>query len=94
MDKDWHFLSCPSVFCFPYIQQMSVYDSRDLMSFKSVAREYNVPVVRLEMALSQGTLRVIELNGARWLLRPEIEQFVKRTVKRGAGNKVVTRINP
>jgi hypothetical protein len=73
---------------------MSVYDSRDLMSFKSVDREYNVPVARLEMALSQGELRVIELNGARWLLRPQVEQFVKRTIKRGAGNKVVTRINP
>jgi hypothetical protein len=73
---------------------MSVYDSRDLMSFKSVEREYNVPVVRLELAVSQGALRVIEQNGARWLLRPEVEQFVKRTVKRGAGNKVVTRINP
>jgi hypothetical protein len=74
--------------------EMSVYDSRDLMSFKSVEREYNVPVVRLELAVSQGGLRVIEQNGARWLLRPEVEQFVKRTVKRGAGNKVVTRINP
>jgi hypothetical protein len=74
--------------------EMSVYDSRDLMSFKSVEREYNVPVVRLELAVSQGALRVIEQNGARWLLRPEVEQFVKRTVKRGAGNKVVTRINP
>lgn len=73
---------------------MSVYDSKDLMSFKSVDREYNVPVARLEMALSQGELRAIELNGARWLLRPQVEQFVKRTVKRGAGNKVVTRINP
>jgi hypothetical protein len=73
---------------------MSVYDSRDLMSFKNVEREYNVPVARLELAVSQGALRVIEQNGAKWLLRPEVEQFVKRTVKRGAGNKVVTRINP
>jgi hypothetical protein len=73
---------------------MSVYDSRDLMSFKNVEREYNVPVAWLELAVSQGALRVIEQNGAKWLLRPEVEQFVKRTVKRGAGNKVVTRINP
>jgi hypothetical protein len=73
--------------------EMSVYDSRDLMSFKSVEREYNVPVARLELAISQGALRVIEQNGAKWLLRPEVEQFVKRTVKRGAGNKVVTRIS-
>ena len=72
---------------------MSVYDSRDLMSFKSVEREYNVPVARLELAVSQGALRAIEQNGAEWLLRPEVEQFVKRTVKRGAGTKVVTRIS-
>jgi hypothetical protein len=76
------------------VNEMSVYDSKDLMSFKSVEREYNVPVVRLALAVSQGALRVIEQNGAKWLLRPEVEQFVKRTVKRGAGNKVVTRINP
>jgi hypothetical protein len=76
------------------VNDMSVYDSRDLMSFKSVEREYNVPVARLELAVSQGALRVIEQNGAKWLLRPEVEQFVKRTVKRGAGNRVVTRINP
>jgi hypothetical protein len=73
---------------------MSVYDSRDLMSFKGAAREYGVPVTTLEMAASQGALRVIEQDSSRWLLRPNIEQFVKRTVKRGAGNKVVTRINP
>jgi hypothetical protein len=73
---------------------MSVYDSRDLMSFKSVEREYNVAVARLELAVSEGSLRVIEQNGAKWLLRPEVEQLVKRIVKRGAGNKVVTRINP
>lgn len=73
--------------------EMSVYDSKDLMSFKSVEREYHVAVERLELAVSQGALRVIELNGARWLLRPEIEQYVKRTVKQGAGNRIVTRIN-
>jgi hypothetical protein len=68
---------------------MSVYES-----FKSVEREYNVAVVRLELAVSEGALRLIEQNGARWLSRPEVEQYVKRIVKRGAGNKVVTRINP
>lgn len=73
---------------------MSVYDSNDLMSFKSVEREYNVAVARLELAVSQGALRVIEQSGAKWLLRPQVEQYVKRTVKQGAGNKVVTRINP
>ena len=56
---------------------------------------------QLELAASRGALRVIQLDngqddgqvGSRWLLRPDVEQFVKRTIKRGAGNKVVTRIN-
>ncbi|MCI0338668.1 MAG: hypothetical protein L0226_13910 [Acidobacteria bacterium] len=64
------------------------------MSFKSAAREYDVPVTMLELAASQGALRVIEHDGSKWLLRPDIEQFVKRTVKQGAGNKVIARINP
>jgi hypothetical protein len=72
---------------------MSVYDSRDLMSFKAASREFDVPALTLELAASQGALRVIEQDGARWLLRPDVEQFVKRTIKRGAGNKVVTRLN-
>jgi len=75
-------------------QQVSVYDSKDLMSFNGAAREYGVPVSTLELAASQGALRVIEQDDMRWLLRPHVEQFVKRTVKRGAGNKVVVRINP
>lgn len=73
---------------------MSLYDSKDLMSFKSASREYDVPVATLELAASQGAIRVIEQDGTRRLLRPTVEQFVKRTIKRGAGNKVVTRINP
>jgi hypothetical protein len=72
---------------------MSVYDSNDLMSFNAASREFDVPAVSLELAASQGALRVIEQGGARWLLRPDVEQLVKRTIKRGAGNKVVTRIN-
>ncbi|MGH9767891.1 MAG: hypothetical protein ACREAB_10700 [Blastocatellia bacterium] len=72
---------------------MSVYDSKDLMSFNAASREFDVPAVTLELAASQGALRVIEQGGSRWLLRPDIEQFVKRTIKRGAGNKVVTRLN-
>jgi len=72
---------------------MSVYDSKDLMSFNAASREFDVPAVTLELAASQGALRVIEHDDARWLLRPDVEQFVKRTIKRGAGNKVVTRIN-
>jgi hypothetical protein len=73
---------------------MSVYDSRDLLSFKGAAREYDVPVTMLELAAAQGALRVIDQAGMKWLLRPDVEQFVKRTIKRGAGNKVVARINP
>ena len=79
---------------------MSVYDSKDLMSFNAASREFDVPAAQLELAASRGALRVIQLNspddgqeGERWLLRPDVEQFVKRTIKRGAGNKVVTRIN-
>jgi len=72
---------------------MSVYDSKDLMSFNAASREFDVPAVTLELAASQGALRVIEQGDSRWLLRPDVEQFVKRTIKRGAGNKVVTRIN-
>lgn len=76
---------------------MSVYDSKDLMSFNAASREFDVPAVTLELAASRGALRIIQLgegqDGARWLFRPDVEQFVKRTIKRGAGNKVVTRIN-
>ncbi|MCI0663260.1 MAG: hypothetical protein L0220_19515 [Acidobacteria bacterium] len=71
---------------------MSVYDSKELMSFKSAAREYNVPVETLQLSASKGALRVIELEGVKLLWRPDIEQLVKRTVKRGEGNKVVTRL--
>ncbi|MBO0725035.1 MAG: hypothetical protein J2P52_05510 [Blastocatellia bacterium] len=78
---------------------MSVYDSKDLMSFNAASREFDVPAVTLELAASRGALRVIQQDdsqdGARQeglLLRPDVEQFVKRTIKRGAGNKVVTRI--
>ncbi len=73
---------------------MSVYDSKDLMSFKAAAREFGVAATTLEMAVANGTLRAIEQDGAKWLLRFDVEQFVKRTVKQGAGNRVVTRINP
>lgn len=76
---------------------MSVYDSKDLMSFNAASREFDVPMVTLELEASRGALRVIQQDngqgGARWLLRPDVEQFVKRTIKRGAGAKVITRIN-
>jgi hypothetical protein len=72
---------------------MSVYDSKDLMSYNAVEREFGVAVTTLQMAVANGSLRVIEQDGAQWLLRPNVEQFVKRTVKRGAGNRVVSRIS-
>jgi hypothetical protein len=78
---------------------MSVYDSKDLMSFNAASREFDVPAVTLELAAARGALRVIQQENAQngelqdgWLLRPDVEQFVKRTIKRGAGNKIVTRI--
>lgn len=73
---------------------MSVYDSRDLMTFKAAAREYDVPVVTLEMAAARGALRAIDDNLTSKLLRPDVEQFVKRTIKRGLGTRIVSRINP
>lgn len=72
---------------------MSVYDSKDLMSYNAVEREFGVPLTTLEMAVANGSLRAIDQDGAKWLLRQHVEQLVKRTVKRGAGNNVVTRIN-
>jgi len=73
---------------------MSVYDSKDLMTFRGAAREYDVPAVMLEAAAAKGALRVIDDAGERKLQRPDVEQFVKRTIKRGAGNKVVSKIIP
>ena len=73
---------------------MSVYDSKDLMDFKGAAREYDVPVAMLELAVAQGALRAVEAGGERKLLRHDVENFVKRTVKRGMGNRVITKINP
>ena len=72
---------------------MSVFDSNDLLSFKGAAREYDVPVTTLELAAAQGNLRVVEQGGARWLPRPAVEQFVKRTVKQGDGTRVVSKLN-
>lgn len=75
---------------------MSVYDSKDLMTFNAAAREFDVPVTTLELAVATGTLRSIQLDdqSEKRLNRQAVEQFVKRTIKRGAGNKVITRINP
>ena len=71
---------------------MSVYDSKDLMSYNAAEREFGVPATTLKLAIAQGSMRAIEQDGNEWLFRPDVEQFVKRTVKRGAGNKVVSRI--
>jgi hypothetical protein len=71
---------------------MSVYDSRDLMTIKAAAREFDVPTLTLELAIAQGVLRVVDHDGVLQLFQPDVEQFVKRTIKQGAGNRVVTRI--
>jgi hypothetical protein len=73
---------------------LSVYDSQDLMEVKSASREYDVPVQMLERAIEAGTLRSVSSEGAPKLFRFDVENFVKRTVKRGYGNRVVSRINP
>lgn len=73
---------------------MSLYDSKDLMGFQGAAREYDVPVMLLERAVEQGALRVIDDGGERKLFRPDVENLVIRTVKRGYGNRVRSRINP
>lgn len=73
---------------------MSVYDSKDLMDFKGAAREYDIPVMLLELSVDGGTLRAIEVDGQRRLLRADVENLVNRTVKRGYGNRLISRINP
>ena len=72
---------------------MSLYDSKDLMSIKGAAREYDVPATMIELAMAQGALRFVASEGAKWVRRYDMEQFVKRTVKRGAGNRVITRLS-
>jgi hypothetical protein len=73
---------------------MSVFDSPDLMDFKGAAREYGVPLTMLELAVARGALRAIEVAGQHKLRRFDVENLVKRTVKRGAGNRVIAAINP
>lgn len=64
------------------------------MEIKGAAREYDVPTITLELAIASGALRSIDVKGQPKLLRPDVELFVKRTVKRGAGNQVITRLIP
>ncbi len=74
---------------------MSKFDTQDWLEIKGAAREYDVPAVTLNLAIKNGTLRVIELDGKQKIFRADLEQFIKRTVKRGAGNIVTSRvINP
>ena len=73
---------------------MSLFDSRDLLTIKAAAREYNVPTLTLELAIRRGALRPIDVDGAPRLLRPDVEQFIKRMIKRGPGNIVVSPIRP
>ena len=72
------------------ITRMSVYDSKDLMTVRAASREFDVPTATLQMAIVQGGLRLITREGESLLSRPDVEQFVKRTIKQGAGNRVVT----
>jgi hypothetical protein len=69
---------------------MSVYDTKDLMDFRGAAREYGVPVTQLQIAVKQGALRAIKIDGQPKLLRFDVENFAKRIVKRGYGNRVVS----
>jgi hypothetical protein len=71
---------------------MSEFDSRDLLTLKAAAREYDVPAITLELAIRSGALRTLEIEGSPRLLRLDVEQFVKRTVKRGAGTLIASRI--
>jgi hypothetical protein len=71
---------------------MSVYDSKELMTIKAAAREFDVPTATLQIAISQGSLREVQHDGQSLLFHQDVEQFVKRTIKQGAGNRVVTRI--
>lgn len=64
------------------------------MEVASAAREYDVPVQMLERAIQAGTLRSIGNEGCPKLFRYDVENFVKRTVKRGYGNQVASRILP
>ena len=73
---------------------MSIYDSKDLMDFKGAAREYDIPVMLLERSVEEGALRSISIDGQPRLLRADVENLVKRTIKRGYGNRVISRINP
>ncbi len=71
---------------------MSEFDSRDLLTITGAAREYDVPAITLELAINSGALRTMDIDGSPRLLRPDVEQFIKRTIKRGAGTRIASRI--
>lgn len=74
---------------------MSIYDAKQLLGIKTASREYDVPEMAINLAIQKGTIKTIEVEGKSWLSRHEMEQYVKRTVKRGAGNRVLpTTIEP
>jgi len=66
------------------------------MEFGAAAREYGVPLMMIQKAVEQGTLRAISAGESdpKKLLRFDVENFVKRSVKRGYGNRIASRINP
>ena len=69
---------------------MSKYDGKELLGIKPASREYDVPEMAIKLAIQKGTIRTIEVEGKEWLTRHEMEQYINRTVKRGAGNIVLT----
>ncbi len=69
---------------------MSKYDGKELLGIKPASREYDVPEMAIKLAIKYGTIKIIEVEGKSWLTRHEMEQYIKRTIKRGAGNKVLT----
>jgi hypothetical protein len=71
---------------------MSRFDGNQLIDVKAAAREYDVPVMALEISIRRGVLRLMDVEGVQLLSRNDIEQWVTKTVKRGAGNTVVSPI--
>lgn len=71
---------------------MSRFDGNQLIDLKAAAREYDVPVMALQLAIRRGVLRLMEVDGIEVMSRNDVEQWVKKTVKRGLGNTVVSPI--
>lgn len=71
---------------------MSRFDGNQLIDLKAAAREYDVPVMALQLAIRRGVLRLMEVERIEVMSRNDVEQWVKKTVKRGLGNTVVSPI--